>query len=100
MMLVVAIHDVAPRFLSEIRTLRDSLAGWGVPAVTLLAVPEHHGTSRLATCPSTGAWLRERAADGDEIALHGFYHQARGPIPSRCQAYMPRPRPGRLAASG
>ena len=82
-MLVVAIHDVAPTFLSEVRTLRERLEGWGIGAATLLAVPDHHGCAPLAGDPETVRWLRERAAAGDEIALHGFHHLAQGPIPSR-----------------
>ena len=82
-MLVVAIHDVAPRFLSEVRTLREHLDRWGIAAATLLAVPDHHGSSPLGACPGTADWLRARAAAGDEVALHGFHHVARGEIRSR-----------------
>jgi predicted deacetylase len=82
-MLLVSIHDVAPRFLSEVRTLRERLAGWGVPVVTLLAVPDHHGSSPLARCRDTVRWLRSCAGAGDEVALHGFHHLARGAVPSR-----------------
>ncbi len=81
-MLVVSIHDVAPPFMSEVRTLRESLVSWGVAAVTLLAVPDHHQRAPLGRAPSTVAWLRERLAAGDEVALHGFHHLQQGPIRS------------------
>jgi uncharacterized protein len=82
-MLLVSIHDVAPRFLSEVRTLRDRLDRWGVGAVTLLAVPDHHGSSPLGGCRETVRWLRSCVVAGDEVALHGFHHVARGDVPSR-----------------
>jgi predicted deacetylase len=82
-MLVVSIHDVAPVFLSEVRTLRARLSSWGVGAVTLLAVPDHHAVSPLGRSPWTVGWLRERIDAGDEVALHGFHHRQEGPIRAR-----------------
>jgi predicted deacetylase len=79
-MLVVSIHDVAPVFLSEVRTLRERLSAWGVGAATLLAVPDHHAASPLGRSPWTVGWLRDRMAAGDEVALHGFHHLQEGPI--------------------
>ena len=72
--LVATLHDVAPRWLSEVRTLRAMLTRWGVARVTLLAVPHFHHGVRLVDDAATCAWLRERAAAGDEIALHGYHH--------------------------
>lgn len=77
-LLAVAIHDVAPRWLPEVTALRDSLARWGVERVTHLAVPHFHRGVRLVEHPATCRWLRDRAAAGDEIALHGYHHLQRG----------------------
>jgi uncharacterized protein len=80
--LAVSIHDVAPRWLLEVTTLRDCLARWGAERVTLLAVPHFHRGVRLVDHPATCRWLVERAAAGDEVALHGYHHLQRA-APSR-----------------
>jgi uncharacterized protein len=77
-LLAVTIHDVAPRWLSEVRTLRSSLAHWGVARVTLLAVPHFHHGVRLVDHSATRAWLTACAEHGDEIALHGYHHVQHG----------------------
>lgn len=74
----VTIHDVAPRWLSEVRTLRAQLASWGVSRVTLLAVPHFHHGVRLIDDPATRGWLWDCAESGDEIALHGYHHVQAG----------------------
>lgn len=77
-LLNVTIHDVAPRWLSEIRTLRTALAGWGVARVTLLAVPHFHHGVRLLEDAATRAWLVDCLERGDELALHGYHHVQAG----------------------
>lgn len=84
MPLLVAIHDVAPPHLARVRLLREHLVRWGVGRATLLVVPNHHGEAPLADDPETVRWLRERVAAGDEVALHGYYHQQRGPVTGLC----------------
>jgi predicted deacetylase len=77
MSLLVAIHDVAPPHLETVQRLRAQLEDWGVARATLLAVPDYHGRGRLARSPATAAWLRARADAGDEVCLHGHYHEQR-----------------------
>lgn len=74
----VTIHDVAPRWRAEVTALRAALASWGVTRATLLVVPHFHGQVRLGDDAPTVAWLRARADDGDELALHGYHHQQAG----------------------
>jgi predicted deacetylase len=81
--LLVAIHDVAPVHLDTVARLRETLAGWGVAQVTLLAVPHFHGGTPLGRSPATLAWLRARAEAGDEVCLHGHFHVQRRAIPRR-----------------
>jgi predicted deacetylase len=81
--LLASIHDVAPPHLQAVRALRAQLASWGVPRVTLLAVPDFHGQHPLERAPETVAWLRERAAAGDEICLHGDVHLQQGTVGPR-----------------
>ena len=83
MTLLASIHDVAPPHLAAARALRARLESWGVGRVTLLAVPDLHGRHPLARDAATAGWLRDRAAAGDEICLHGDVHLQRGPIAAR-----------------
>lgn len=90
-MLVVTIHDVAPAHLDAVSKLRFRLANWGVTSATLLAVPNYHERGCLEACARTVNWLRARARAGDEIALHGVTHRAKGPgkcIVDRMRARM------------
>jgi predicted deacetylase len=73
--LCIVVHDVAPSTWSNCRRLLDGLAALDHFAVTLLAVPRYHGEQPSAAFES---WLCERAALGDEIALHGYSHLDEG----------------------
>jgi len=73
--LVVSIHDVAPATLAETRRWLADLDGFGIPGV-LLAVPGPWRGTPLADDAETAALLREAAAGGHEIALHGWCHTA------------------------
>jgi predicted deacetylase len=75
--LCVVIHDVAPPTWTDCRRLLDGLAQIGEFPVTLLAVPRYHGALRSSAFEQ---WLRERAAAGDEIALHGYTHTDEEPL--------------------
>jgi hypothetical protein len=73
--LLASIHDVAPPHLEAARRLRDFLGVRGVERATLLAVPNFHGAHPLEDSGETVRWLRERAAAGDEVCLHGGTHR-------------------------
>ena len=83
MNLLVALHDVAPPHLAACQEQRQRLADWGVDRATLLVVPNFHGQHPLSDSPDTVAWLRQRLAAGDEVALHGYHHLQRAPIAGR-----------------
>lgn len=69
--LCVVVHDAAPPTWEACRGLADVLAQHGVDRLTWLAVPCYH---RQPRDPGFDRWLQDRAAAGDEVALHGFYH--------------------------
>lgn len=69
--LCVVLHDVAPATWPACQRLLTALAGIGEFPVTLLAVPRYHGGARD---PAFEHWLCQRAAHGDEVALHGYTH--------------------------
>jgi predicted deacetylase len=73
--LCVVVHDVAPATWARCRLLVDLLTEIGEFPLTLLAVPRYHGDARDRRFES---WLVQRAARGDEIALHGYTHQDDG----------------------
>jgi predicted deacetylase len=73
--LVVSVHDVAPATTTETRRWLADLDTFGVRGV-LLAVPGPWRGSELADAPESAALLRDAAARGHEIALHGWTHTA------------------------
>ncbi|HEY8964829.1 MAG TPA: polysaccharide deacetylase family protein [Candidatus Methylacidiphilales bacterium] len=75
--LVVSLHDVHPGSREAIAAQREALAAWGVPCRSLLVVPEfHHGPK--ANGSDFAAAVREWAGEGDEVVLHGYYHDRLG----------------------
>lgn len=70
--LCVVLHDVAPATRAGCERVLAALdeVSPGLP-LTLLAVPRYHCDPGSA---SFAAWLGERQAGGDEIALHGYTH--------------------------
>jgi uncharacterized protein len=76
-MLLVSIHDVTPALASGVGRLWDlCLEQDIVPA--LFVVPDWHGSWPLERYPAFVAWLRERAAEGTELVLHGERHDEVG----------------------
>jgi predicted deacetylase len=75
--LLVAIHDVSPRFEREV----DALAGiicerlGGDAPFAMLVVPDHWGTSPLAQDRAFQTRLRKWADRGVEMFVHGWYHR-------------------------
>ena len=71
----IVLHDVAPATWSACDRLLAALRQISDAPVTLLAVPRYHGSAREG---SFERWLVERAATGDEVALHGYTHRDDG----------------------
>lgn len=72
----VSIHDVSPAWREEVELALEAAHAHGVKPA-LLVVPDFHGRASLAEDPDYCERLRELQADGHEIYLHGYYHQAR-----------------------
>lgn len=72
--LVVSLHDVHPGSFAAIRGQVEALGEAGVSRFSLLVIPDYHGAGRVGADPALCGWLRERAALGDEIVLHGYRH--------------------------
>lgn len=75
--LIVSIHDVTPALAADVQALWSLCASRGVEPA-LLVVPQWHGAHPIEEAPSLVSWLRERAAHGAEIFLHGERHDEAG----------------------
>jgi len=75
-LLLASIHDVGPRFESEVDGLADRLeAHLGGARFAMLVVPDHWGEAPLAAAPAFAGRLRRWADRGVEMFLHGFFHR-------------------------
>lgn len=94
--MLISIHDVTPALEAPVRALWRLCAGVGVrPA--LLLVPDWHGRWPLERHPAFVRWLRECAAEGAELFLHGERHDEIG-LPRRWRDSLRAA--GRTAAEG
>jgi predicted deacetylase len=89
--LLVSIHDVAHSTSRETRWLLHALDGFSARPRSLLVVPSEPD-SPLADDAELCGLLREEAAAGAEIVLHGYSHRRdgpfRGPWPNRLRARL------------
>jgi predicted deacetylase len=74
-LLLASIHDVSPRFESEVDRLMDLLAPHASGAVAMLVVPNHWGDAPIVPGSPFAARLRRWAEAGTEIFLHGYFHR-------------------------
>lgn len=77
-MILVAIHDVTPAHDDRVRRILRLVAEAGVTQYALLVVPQWHGDWDLHRHPEFTGLLRERAAAGAEVFLHGLRHDEQG----------------------
>jgi uncharacterized protein len=76
-MLLVSIHDVSPAQRVGVGRLWQICAQRGITPA-LLVVPNWHGEWPLEAHPHFVDWVRECAAGGSEIVLHGERHDEVG----------------------
>lgn len=74
-MLLASIHDVSPRFESEVDALVDLLGGHVGNRIAMLVVPNHWGDAPILRGSPFATRLRSWADAGFEMFLHGFYHR-------------------------
>lgn len=75
--LLVSIHDVTPALEAPVRRLWAMCREHGVTPA-LLVVPEWHGEWPLERNDAFMAWVRQCAAEGAEVFLHGERHDEIG----------------------
>jgi predicted deacetylase len=73
--LLASIHDVSPRFESEVDRLTDLIAQHVRGHIAMLVVPNHWGDAPIVPGSPFAARLRRWADAGTEIFLHGYFHR-------------------------
>lgn len=75
-LLLASIHDVGPRFESEVDRLADLIGTvLGGPKFAMLVVPDHWGLAPLGEAAAFRARLRQWADQGVEMFVHGWFHK-------------------------
>lgn len=74
-LLLASVHDVSPRFESEVDALIDLLGAHVADRIALLVVPNHWGDAPIVPGSAFASRLRSWANSGLEIFLHGFFHR-------------------------
>jgi len=76
--LIVSLHDFHPGSLEAVREQIDLLGGLGVDRFSILAIPHYHHGKRLKDFSAAKNFLHQRRAAGDEVVIHGFFHDRAG----------------------
>ena len=74
-LLLASVHDVSPRFESEVDALIGRLQPHVGNRIALLVVPNHWGEAPILADTAFAHRLRGWADAGLEIFLHGFFHR-------------------------
>ncbi|MEO7276667.1 MAG: DUF2334 domain-containing protein, partial [Sphingomicrobium sp.] len=74
-LVIASIHDVSPRFESEVDALVELLAPHVGARLAMLVVPNHWGDSPIRAGSPFAAKLRGWADQGVEMMLHGLTHR-------------------------
>ena len=74
-LLLASIHDVSPRFESEVDRLVDLLTPHTGYRLAMLVVPNHWGSAPIVPGSAFASRLRGWADLGIEMFLHGFFHR-------------------------
>jgi predicted deacetylase len=74
-LLLASIHDVSPRFESEVERLVDLLHNHVGDSMAMLVVPNHWGNAPLTAGSAFATKLRCWADRGIEMFLHGYFHR-------------------------
>lgn len=73
--LLASIHDVAPRFETEVDRLLDLFRPHVGERLAMLVVPNHWSQSPIIAGSPFATRLRRWADSGIEIFLHGYFHR-------------------------
>ena len=88
--LMLVLHDVAPSTWADYRAFVEAVDRLGNVPMTWLVVPDFHRHDALDTHPAFCRMLDERVARGDELALHGHFHEDTEPGPRTARDWFMR----------
>ena len=88
--LMLVLHDIAPETWPDYQPFVQAVDEMGGVPMTWLVVPDFHHRNPLAHSPAFCRLLERRLAQGDELALHGFFHADDGPSPRSLGEYFMR----------
>jgi len=74
-LLLASVHDVSPRFETQVDQLIGLLSAHVGDRIALLVVPNHWGDAPIVPGSPFAAKLRGWAEAGLEIFLHGYFHR-------------------------
>ena len=80
--LSVVLHDVSPESWAIYRDFIDAVDAMGHVPLTLLVVPDFHHQFQLDRFPDFRNAIERRIARGDEVVLHGYFHNDDSPLRS------------------
>ena len=79
---LLVLHDVAPSTWADYQPFVAAVDALGQVPMTWLVVPDFHRHNALNAHPAFRRLLDERVARGDELALHGYFHDDQEPGPT------------------
>lgn len=79
---LLVLHDVAPSTWAAYQPFVAAVDALGQVPMTWLVVPDFHRHNALNAHPAFRRLLDERVDRGDELALHGYFHDDQEPGPT------------------
>jgi predicted deacetylase len=79
---LLVLHDVAPSTWTDYQPFVEAVDALVNVPMTWLVVPNFHRHNTLDAHPAFCRMLDTRAARGDELALHGYFHDDQEPRPT------------------
>lgn len=86
----LVLHDVAPSTWADYQPFVEAVDALGDVPMTWLVVPDFHRHDALDANPAFRRVLDARVARGDELALHGYYHDDQEPLPNNPRDWFMR----------
>ncbi|WP_130927199.1 polysaccharide deacetylase family protein [Pseudomonas sp. Sample_14] len=86
----LVLHDVAPSTWADYQPFVEAVDALGDVPTTWLVVPDFHRHDALDANPAFRQELDARVARGDELALHGYYHDDQEPMPNNPRDWFMR----------
>ena len=86
----LVLHDVAPSTWADYHPFVDAVDALGNVPITWLVVPDFHRHDALDANPAFRRVLDARVARGDELALHGYYHDDQEAMPNNPRDWFMR----------